>query len=167
MKRDGLVFQQIFEGECFGTTEFIERTVSGRFTAVAACKTHVLQLLPDAVRAIVSPDTVHASLFYWTLCQVCDCFCLCLHSARSLHVSSLIDDVQQNKPSRRYTRVTYERRFRSWTSTSEKPWRRSIRAPGRRRSRNLCRNSDSFPRDPSVRRVQRVDGTGHVDFQLH
>ena len=76
MKRDGLVFQQIFEGECFGTTEFIERTVSGRFTAVAACKTHVLQLLPDAVRAIVSPDTVHASLFYWTLCQVCDCFCL-------------------------------------------------------------------------------------------
>ena len=31
----------------------------------------MLELPPDAVQSILSDDPVHASLFYWTLCQVC------------------------------------------------------------------------------------------------
>ena len=72
LKRDGTVFRQIFEGECFGATEFVERTVSGRFTAVAAGKTVVLELRPCAVDAVINDDIEHASLFYSTLCKVMD-----------------------------------------------------------------------------------------------
>jgi len=72
LKRDGAVFRQIFEGECFGATEFVERTVSGRFTAEAAESAVVLELPPDDVHAIVRNDPVHACLLFWTLCQVMD-----------------------------------------------------------------------------------------------
>jgi len=72
MKRFGSVYREIFEGECFGATEFVERNASGRFTAVAAEATLVLELRPSAVDVVIKSNDRHACLLYCTLCKVMD-----------------------------------------------------------------------------------------------
>ena len=54
LKRDGLVFREIFEGECFGATEFAERTISGRFTAGCLLDESGLSIPLSALRVVCS-----------------------------------------------------------------------------------------------------------------
>ena len=72
LKHEGFVYRCIRAGGCFGSTEFIEGTVSGKFACVASEKTVILELPPHVVSSIIERDHDHGSLFYWTLCQVMD-----------------------------------------------------------------------------------------------
>ncbi len=72
MKHEGLVHRVIRTGGCFGSTEFMSGTVSGKFKCIASEKTVILELTPQMVGSIIDRDYVHGALFYWTLCKVMD-----------------------------------------------------------------------------------------------
>jgi len=69
---EGLVHRVIRTGGCFGSTEFMSGTVSGKFKCIASEKTVILELTPQMVGSIIDRDYVHGALFYWTLCKVMD-----------------------------------------------------------------------------------------------
>eukprot|EP00960_Hanusia_phi_P021878 648446-Hanusia_phi.AAC.3 len=70
LTRDGSVFRRILEGWCFGSTEFVEQTVSGRFVATATERSTILELPPIAVQEMIARDHALGANFFWTLCQV-------------------------------------------------------------------------------------------------
>jgi hypothetical protein len=76
----------IRSGGCFGSTEFMSGTMSGKFKCIASEKTVILELTPHIVNSIIDRDYVHGALFYWTLCQVSFASIVGLFSALLLDV---------------------------------------------------------------------------------
>lgn len=113
-------YRYIRTGGCFGSTEFMSGTVSGKFKWIASVKTVILELTAQSVSSIIDCDYTHGALFYWTLCQVKDLI---------LEATPCNDNVYDGNDI--YIIIFHSPLlYRLWTSTTERPWKKCFRAPG-------------------------------------